>query len=97
MRAIAFGVAGVIGLYSAKQYFNGATCNVRRDLTGQLAIITGANTGIGRETALALAREHCSIIIAARDVKKCQEAVDYVKQNSNNNSVEYRQLDLASR
>ena len=69
------GVAGVAGLYAARKFLNGAECKVRRDLTGQVAIITGSNSGIGRETALALAREHCTVVIAARDVKKCQETV----------------------
>jgi len=62
-----------------------------------VAIITGGSTGIGRETALDLAKEHCTVIIAARDLKKLQEAADYIKQNSHSNNVEYKQLDLASR
>ena len=32
----------------AKQYFGGTYCNVTRDLTGKVAIITGGNTGIGK-------------------------------------------------
>jgi hypothetical protein len=37
-----------IGLYGVRQYYNGTMCRIRRDLTGQVAVITGGNTGIGR-------------------------------------------------
>lgn len=37
-----------------------------KDLTGRVAIITGSTRGIGRECALSLAREGCSIVVAAK-------------------------------
>ncbi len=39
----------------------------RRDLRRHLALVTGANRGIGFEIAAALAREGCDIVITARD------------------------------
>lgn len=90
----AVGVAGLIGL---KKYFGGAVCKVRRDLTGKVAVITGGNTGIGRETALELARANCEVLIGARDEQKCRDAVTYIKANLGNNNVHYLQLDLSSR
>lgn len=36
------------------------------DLTGRVAIITGATRGIGKETALALAARGCNIVVAAK-------------------------------
>merc|ERR1712028_29581 len=36
------------------------------DLTGKVAIVTGATRGIGRETALALAKLGCNIVVAAK-------------------------------
>lgn len=60
----------VLGLsvFGLKEYYGGAQCHVTRDLTGKVAIITGGNTGIGKETALGLAQKGCEVIIAARDV-----------------------------
>lgn len=40
-----------------------------KDLTNQVAAITGAASGIGRETAIMLAREGCGLAIADRDEK----------------------------
>ena len=65
---------------------------LRRDLTDQVAIVTGGNTGIGLEVALGLAREHCTVIIIARDIGKCEKAAKYTKKHSGNEAVEYRQV-----
>lgn len=40
---------------------------------GKVVIITGANTGIGRETALELAKRKAKVIMACRDIEKCEK------------------------
>mmetsp|Transcript_119933 Transcript_119933/g.373508 ORF Transcript_119933/g.373508 Transcript_119933/m.373508 type:complete len:318 (-) Transcript_119933:79-1032(-) len=41
-----------------------------KDLSGRVAIITGSTRGIGRECALALARQGCSIVVAAKSTSE---------------------------
>jgi 3-oxoacyl-[acyl-carrier protein] reductase len=45
------------------------------NLDGKVAIVTGAGTGVGRATALALAREHCSVIVNYSRSREAAETV----------------------
>ncbi|CAM3988608.1 SDR family NAD(P)-dependent oxidoreductase [Kibdelosporangium persicum] len=49
------------------------------DLTGRRAVVTGGASGIGIETARALAKAGAEVIIAARDVKAAQQIADEIK------------------
>jgi len=71
-------------------------CHSPNRLDGKTVIITGANTGIGKETALDLARRGARVILACRDITKAYHAKDDIVQKSGNTNVEIRHLDLSS-
>lgn len=48
------------------------------DQTGRTAVITGANTGLGYETARALAAHGARIVLAVRNLDKGQAAADLI-------------------
>lgn len=68
--------------------------NVR--LNGKVAIITGANTGIGFETALDLAKRGATVILACRNLEKSNKAAQKIIQISGNSDVFTEKLDLTN-
>ncbi len=65
-------------------------------MVGRVCMITGANDGIGKETALALAEMGATVIIVARDSEKGRVALTDVRQRSGNDHAELMVADLAS-
>jgi NAD(P)-dependent dehydrogenase (short-subunit alcohol dehydrogenase family) len=65
------------------------------DLTGKVAIVTGANSGIGYETARALALKNVMVILACRNTDKGQAAVRQIAQEYPQAMIESIQLDLS--
>jgi retinol dehydrogenase 13 len=63
---------------------------------GKVVIVTGSNTGIGKETALELARRKATVYLACRDLTKCEEARKSIILETKNRNVYCRELDLAS-
>ena len=50
------------------------------DQTGRTVVITGANTGLGYETAAALAAKNAHVVLAVRNLDKGKDAVDRIRQ-----------------
>src|SRR5258708_30884145 len=65
-------------------------------LHGRLAVVTGANSGIGWHTALELARAGREVILATRTEAKGRDAVDRIRQEVPQAKVRAEVLDLAS-
>jgi NAD(P)-dependent dehydrogenase (short-subunit alcohol dehydrogenase family) len=65
------------------------------DLTGKIAIVTGANSGIGYEMARALAGKEARVILACRNKDKGDAAVRQITQEYPEAKAELMQLDLA--
>ena len=66
------------------------------DQTGRTAVITGANTGLGYETAAALAAKGAHVVLAVRNLDKGQAAADRIGSASPGASVAVQELDLTS-
>lgn len=67
------------------------------DLAGKLAIVTGANSGLGFETTRALARKRAKVILACRGQAKAQAAIDeLVADGIDRSLLEFRACDLSS-
>lgn len=65
-------------------------------IDGKVVVITGANSGIGKVTAIDLAKRGGTIYIACRDVKRGEEALRDIKAESGSEKIHFLQLDLAS-
>ncbi len=66
------------------------------DQTGRTAVITGANTGLGYETAKALAAKGAHVVLAVRNTDKGNEAAARIGDASPGASVGVQKLDLTS-
>jgi NAD(P)-dependent dehydrogenase (short-subunit alcohol dehydrogenase family) len=64
------------------------------DLDGRTFLITGANTGIGKETARALAARGARIFLACRSEPSGRRAIDEIAAQTGNSSLELLSLDL---
>src|ERR1700760_1990269 len=66
------------------------------DQTGRTVVITGANTGLGYETASALAAKGAHVVLAVRNLEKGKAAADLIARATPGASVAIQQLDLTS-
>ncbi len=64
-------------------------------MTSRTVIVTGANTGIGLETAAALAEKGARVVLTARDPTKGTAAVDVIRSRNTTADLTLMQLDLA--
>ncbi|MGX9789445.1 SDR family NAD(P)-dependent oxidoreductase [Mycobacterium sp. MMS18-G62] len=66
------------------------------DQTGRTAVITGANTGLGYETAAALAAKGAHVVLAVRNLEKGKAAAELISRRTPGASVALQELDLTS-
>jgi len=71
------------------------TANDIPDLGGKKAVVTGANSGLGYETALALTRHGAHVVLACRDEGRGTTAIEALRKEAPEASVELSLLDLA--
>ena len=66
------------------------------DQSGRIAVITGANSGLGLETARVLAANGATVVLAGRDPAKMAAAADELRRDQPDAAVDTAELDLAS-
>ncbi|EFH79770.1 SDR family oxidoreductase [Ktedonobacter racemifer] len=69
---------------------------VNSSMQGKICMVTGANSGIGKATALALAQMGATVVMVCRDRARGEEARSEITTKSRNNTVDLLQADLSS-
>ncbi len=65
-------------------------------MKGKICMITGANSGIGKATAIGLAKMGATIVMVCRNKERGEQALKDIKRKSNNESVYLMLADLSS-
>lgn len=66
------------------------------DQTDRTVVITGANTGLGYETAAALAAKGAHVVLAVRNLDKGKAAADLIARRTPGAQISLQELDLGS-
>ncbi|CAE7856640.1 RDH13, partial [Symbiodinium sp. KB8] len=90
--AVGTAALGVLG----RKYFQGGVNTHAPDMSGKVILITGANTGIGRETARTIAGLGGLVVMACRSEERAREAMKDIEATHPEAQLEFLQLDLAS-
>jgi len=96
-RVFLVGFLAVVGIALLKRHYRGTFSPALRNLNGYVAVITGGNEGIGKETAYILANKGCTIIMGSRNRLKSEEVVREIRKATRNENVFYFPLDLSSK
>jgi len=67
---------------------------LQSSLEGRVALVTGANTGIGRVTALELAKRGARVIVGVRSVDKVQSLIDEARSATGRDAIHALPIDL---
>ena len=71
------------------------TADAMASQAGRVALVTGANTGIGYEAALQLARKGAHVLLGCRNEQRAMQAIERIQADAPSGSVAWLPLDLA--
>jgi len=82
--------------YLIKDIISGKDYKIKTSASDKVIIITGANTGLGKEAANLLAIKNATVVMACRDMNKCEKSRLKIALVSRNKRIYCRQCDLSS-
>jgi len=65
-------------------------------MSGKICVVTGANSGIGKETALGLAQMGARVVMACRNAEKGKAALEEIRRESGSSQVDLLLADMSS-
>ncbi|MCX6053443.1 MAG: SDR family oxidoreductase [Chloroflexi bacterium] len=71
------------------------THTLNNSMVGKICLVTGATSGIGKVTAIALAAQGANVIITGRNLQKTREAAHQIKLETGSESVDYLLADFS--
>ncbi|CAF0756952.1 unnamed protein product [Didymodactylos carnosus] len=100
MKTVAYVLSAGAGAFGALILYRDKYVSVNykgtEQLLGKTCVITGSNSGIGKEVARDFAQRGARVVMACRDIKKCELARDEIINETNNTNVVCYECDLAS-
>lgn len=82
--------------YRLRCYFAGGVCKNNVSMKGKTVIITGANTGLGKEVAVELGKRQARVILACRSLEKGKQAAREICSKVKDAILVVKHLDLSS-
>merc|ERR1719412_1832737 len=98
--AVIFGIIGcglvvALLLFLFRLWMQGPKVRSTARLDGKTVVITGANTGIGKVTAMELSKRGAKVVMLCRNIEKAEEAAEEIRKATEGKVVVHK-LDLAS-
>mmetsp|Transcript_16449 Transcript_16449/g.20098 ORF Transcript_16449/g.20098 Transcript_16449/m.20098 type:complete len:441 (-) Transcript_16449:569-1891(-) len=80
-------ISSIFTIYSTRKYYIQGPKPKHKDMNGKVVLITGANAGIGKETAKQLLEMGATVIMACRSEARAKEAMKDILKSIRNTSI----------
>ena len=94
MSVILIFLIAIFILFLLRKYFRGGQCKSKHSMEGKVIIITGASSGIGKESAIDLVKHGARVILACRNEKKTEKAMESLNDEEKK-LIQYIHIDLS--